>query len=210
MRKIELGIVYKPYPEELEEFTLAVSKLTGLTPSEEKLFGFAGPNDVVQIILDAASWALVLKGTVAFLGGKFLSSYISELGKHAALKTIEAFQAKESNSESNIDADSFMELVVAIKKLREKGQTVTIAVKLPDTPRNAGFIIETDDPREIAKQISFIAIHTEEIQNSYQAIINKGGKVPRTGNNPDMSLKIELLENGDVTFLGEKLELDKG
>ncbi|MBU3003651.1 hypothetical protein [Paraglaciecola arctica] len=204
MSHIELGIVYHPCPEELEEFSSAVSKLTGLTPREEKLFGFAGPNEVVQIILDTVSWALLFKGSAAFLGTKFLSSYVSELGKQAATKTIETFGSKEDK-----DKEIFLELVEAIIKLRQKGQTVTVAVKLIDTPRNAGFVIETEDPKEIAEQMSLVALYTEDIQKRYEELKREDDKVSKTGNNPDMSLKIEITDGGKVLLMGNEVVLSK-
>jgi len=207
MSQIDLGIVYKPHPQELHELSNALTEFTGSTPVEEKLFSFAGPNEVVQIILDAASWMNILKGLALILGGKFAASFVSELGKQAAITSIDFWKDKKNypNAIKGENSAAFFKFIEAIKSLREKNQTITIAVKLPGTPRNAGLILKTDNSSELAWQLACIALKTEQIQQLYLEIEKSENRMQKTGNNPDMSIELELMDNGDVKFLGQTL-----
>lgn len=208
MSRIDLGIVYKPHPKELLKLNEALTEFTGDCPQEKILIGLAGPNEVVQIILNATSWMNIIKFLSIFLGGKFAASYVSELGKQAAVKSMEHWQNKRNylDLSKRGGSSSFIKLSTTIKALREKGQTITIAVKLPGSLRNAGLIITTDNTSEIAWQLACLALKTEIVQNIYLEIIKNGENLKQTGDNSDMSLEIKLTDNGDIIFLGEILK----
>jgi hypothetical protein len=205
MATVDLGIVYEPHPQEFAELRAALSELTGSAPGQERLFGYAGPNDVVQLLLDAATWQNVLAVLAASFGGAFAASFGKELGKLAA---VEVWKEKRNyyDAVKRVTASSFLKFVAAIKAMREKDQTVTIAVRIPGTPRNAGLVITSDDPAEIAWQISNVTRCTVAIQ---RVIFQSPGN-PMDGDNPDKSIVIEVLENGDVRVLGVTIQMQEG
>ena len=202
MSTIDLGIVYEPHPRELAELDDALVEITGAQPSREHVVGYAGPNEVVQILIDAATWKNALSSLAALFGGTFAISFANELGKQVAS---EVWKEKKNYYEAvkQASANSFLRVVAAIQALRAKEQTVTIAVRVPGTPRNAGLVLTSNDPAEIAWQISNVTrCSVEIVEVIQQAQAANPGQPPRNGNNPDLSIVIEVLDNGDVRVLG--------
>lgn len=201
MTTVNLGIVYEPHPSELSELSSVLKEITNDEPQKERIIGYAGPNEVVQMLIDVASWPNALWSLALLFGGKFAISFATELGKLAAT---DVWKEKKNYYEAikQNTAAPFLKLFNAIKALRTKEQTVTIAIKIPDTPRNAGLVLESNDPAEIAWQISNVIRCAEKIRD----IIIKARSINphlTNGSNPDMSIVIEVLENGDVKVLDE-------
>jgi hypothetical protein len=198
---INIGIVYEPHPTELRELSNSLIELTTTEPEKEKIVGFAGPNEVVQLIVDAATWHNALWALAMIFGGKFAGSFSTEMGK---LVAGEVWKNKKNYYEAvkQKTAVPFLRLFNAIQDLRSKDQTITIAVKIPGTPRNAGLVITSEDPAEIAWQLANVMRCADEITNIIMdARKNTTGLQYTIGDNPDMSLVIEVLENGDVKIL---------
>lgn len=201
MTTINLGIVYEPHPTELSELGYALEEITGATPPKEKIVGYDGPNEVVQILIDAATWQNILACYAIKLGDTFLRSFSDELGKQAAA---EVWKQKNNYYEAlkRVSAAPFLKLAKSIQSLRKKNQIVTISVKIPNTPRNASLVITSDDPAVIIWQIANVTRCAGDIRD----VIKKATEAnpqspPRNGKNPDMSIVLELFENGDLKIL---------
>jgi len=202
MAPLNLGIVYEPHPQELANLSDVLTEISGTPPEKEQILGYAGPNEVVQILVDASTWQNALSGLAMLFGGIFTASFAQELGKQAAS---EVWKEKKNyyDAVKRMSAAPFYRLVSAIQALRQKDQTVTISVKTPSTPRNASLVITSDDPAEIAWQISNVTRCAREIHDIIPQITDADPQSPlRNGNNPDMSIVIEVLESGDVKVLG--------
>jgi hypothetical protein len=198
---INLGIVYEPHPAELKELSDSLIELTNTKPEQERIVGFAGPNEVVQLIIDSATWQNALYTLAMIFGGKFAASFSTELGK---LVAGEVWKNKKNyyDAVKQKNAAPFLRLVKAIQDLRSKDQTITIAIKIPGTPRNAGLVITSDDPAEIAWQIANVTRCAEDIKKIIlDARQNTNVEKYTVGSNPDLSIVIEVLENGDVRIL---------
>jgi hypothetical protein len=202
MSVIKLGIVYKPYPLEFAELQVALSEITKETSEEEDLIGLAGPNDVVQILIDALTWHKAIIFVAIIFGRKFVESFATELGKHT-----EAYFWKEKKNYSDAItqaiASPFIRVVNAIKTLRSKNQTITIAIKIQGTCRNAGLVLKSEDPAEIAWEMANVIRNAEKIQNIVIEAQRANPDNPIwSGDNPDKSIEVEILENGDIKVLG--------
>ena len=199
---VDLGIVYEAHPDELSELSSALKDITGVSPSKEKLVGYDGPNEVVQILIDSATWVSTLNIVASLLGGSFAVSFGNEIAKQAAA---EVWKQKSNYYEAvkRLSAAPFLKLAKTIKALREKNQTVTVSVKIPNTPRNASLVISSDDPAVIIWQIANITRCAADIREVIaKAAEDSPQSPPCNGDNPDMSIVLELLENGDIKLLG--------
>lgn len=201
MANIDLGIVYEPHPTELAEIEAALSVVTDGQPERKKLVGYAGPNDVVQLLIDAATWQNALSGLALIFGATFVRSFSGELGK---LSATEVWKNRESYSDAvkQATAAPFNRLVVALNSFRNKGQTTTIAVRIEGTERNAGFILTSEDPSVVAWQMACITLCASEIR---QIVLDNPDLPWKDSGNPDLSIKIDVLENGDISILGKTI-----
>ncbi len=205
MATFDLGIFYEPHPDELAEMSDAIVDLTGDEPQKEQVVGFAGPNDVVQILIDAENWQKVLLA-IGTVFGWFVLHFSQELGKLAAA---DVWKDKSKYYEvlRKTSAAPFHRLMRAIQALRAKHQTVSVAVKVPGTPRNAGLVLASDDPAEVAWQICNVVRCSVEIRAIVLATRQANpDSPPTTGDNPDMSIVIETLDDGRVRVLGEIID----
>ena len=201
MANLDLGIVYEPHPEELAEIEAALSAIVDAQPEKERLVGYAGPNEVVQLLIDVATWQNALLGLATLFGAKFVGTFSAELGK---LTANEVWKNKENykSAVKHATAAPFRRLVAALNSFRRKSQTTTLAVKIEGTQRNAGLILTSEDPAVIAWQMGCVMICAEEIRK----IVLDNPDLPwRDFDNPDLSIKIEVLENGDVTIMGQAI-----
>ncbi|MBX3373896.1 MAG: hypothetical protein KF817_08675 [Phycisphaeraceae bacterium] len=202
MTTISLGTVYEPHPREVAELSQAILSLTGEEPERRPIQGFAGPNDVVQILIDAATWPKALGAFGLLLGGKFAISFVSELGKRSAA---EVWKNRENYAEAlrRASAAPFKRLIEAIAALRQRDQTVTIAVWIPGTQRNAGLVITSEDPVEIIWEISNVARCAPQILEIVQRKRDASPYGEVDGRNPDSSIQIEIAQDGSISILGE-------
>jgi hypothetical protein len=203
---IDLGVAYELGQPELAELSNALQDITGQLPEKHQVASFAGPNEVVQLLLNAATWQNALSALAAIFGGAF----VAELGK---LSAGDIWKNKENFSEAlrRVANSKFFRVVSAIQALRKKNIIVTVAVQVKNTPRNAGLIIVSDDPAEIGWQIANIARCAEDIQRIVQRVQAAGGvnyNLPPGIGNEDISIKVEVLENGDVRVLGVTIQKD--
>lgn len=201
MAILNLGIAENKFPEEVKELSFAIKEITNDEPQRVSVVALAGPNDFVQILIDILTWQKALFGLALILGGKFASSFASELGKLAAN---DVWKEKKNYYDAikNKIAIPIQRLVDAIKKLREKDQSVTIAIKIPGTMRNAGLVLSSDDPAVLIWQIANVIRCADKIQKILiEARQANPDSFRSEGSNPDMSIVIEVLENGDVKVL---------
>ena len=200
MSVINLGIFHEYRPTEIAELNEALFELTGDRPQKEEIEDFAGPNDVVQLLIDAANWQRILLIFSAIFGAAFAA----ELGK---LTAAEIWKEKRNYYEAlKRGAAARLERVFqAIRALQEKEQTVTVAVKIPGAPRNAALALESDDLALIAWQIANVTRCAEEIRNIVDEACRENPDYPPTKHelNPDLSIVIKVLDNGDVEVLGK-------
>nr|WP_298171189.1 hypothetical protein [uncultured Pseudomonas sp.] len=201
MSTINLGIVYEPYPLELSELSSSIIDLTGTPPEKERVIAYDGPNEIVQLLVDAANWKHALSFIAVVLGGKFAASFATELGKQAAAEVWREKRNYYDAIKSNTIAP-FQRIIKSIQALRAKNQTVTIAVKIPGTPRNAGLVLTSNDQTEIAWQIANVIRYAEEIERTVKKLLEENPHLLDSGQNADMSFAIDVLENGDVRILG--------
>jgi len=204
MKNVNLGIVYEPHPAELDELSAALSAVTQEQPVREIVFGFAGPNEVVQLIIDAATWQNALLTLSTLFGGKFAASFATELGKLSAAEVWKN-RANYTDAIRSATAAPFVRIANAISELRKKEQTVTIAVRIPGTHRNAGLVITTDDPADIAWQFSNVARCAPRILDAVERHMEANPNTWLTGRNPDLSIEIKITRDGNIEILGEEI-----
>src|ERR1700722_19503439 len=199
MAAIDLGIVYEPYPAELAELSAALTEMTGEVPTKIKLPGLGGPNEGVQIFVNLSSGEVIGIGGLALL---LRSEFLKELTKQAVAelwknKAIFFAAIKKAASET------LGRLAKSIGAIRAKDQTVVVAVKMPGDTRNAGLLLTSDDEAEIAWAMLQIDRHAERIREvSSRGVQADPVAVAADRGNPDSSIAIEVLENGDLKMLG--------
>ena len=165
------------------------------------MIGYAGPNDVVQLLIDVATWQNALLGLATLFGAKFVGTFSAELGK---LTATEVWKNKENyrNAVTQATAAPFRRLVAALNAFRRKSQTTTLAVKIEGADRNAGLILTSEDPAVIAWQMGCVMICAAEIRK----IVLDNPDLPwQDFDNPDLSIQIKVLDNGDVTIMGQTI-----
>ena len=198
MSTISIGIVGERHPHELKELSDSLAEIINDKPQQERILGLAGPNEVVQLLIDAVTWKNALYSLALILGGKFAASFATELGKLTATKI---WKEKKNYHEAfkKIISSPFHRFVNAIKALRTKNQTILITIKIPGTIRNASLALISDDPAEIAWQIANVIRCAEDIKDIVEAAKKTNPNENFLDrNNPDMSVVIEVLDNGDV------------
>ncbi len=202
MATIDLRIVYEPCPAELAELSAVLAEITSETPLKEEIPGLAGPNEFVQMLLDAATWQNALRCFAVTIGGVFASSFAKELGKHVEA---EHWKNKENyyNALKKVTTGVLRRLVRAIQALRAKDQTVTIAIRIPGLSRNAGLLLTSDDEAVILWQIANVIRCAEQIREIVTAAQATPGWARPGLLNRDFSIPVEVLDNGDVKVLGK-------
>jgi hypothetical protein len=182
MSTIELGTVYSCRPEGLDELRLALEEVFQQPIEDTHIPPLAGPNDIIQILFDP----MVQEGAISLAHkiGEKLGEKVIEIGLEKIWKWI--------------------------KTLREKGTNVGIGVKIPvrvgiAPSRNALLIVQTDDPVELGNYFKSIAYCTEEIAKIFAEHEDSQSDV-LWGDNPDQSVEILVLENGDVQVLGHTIQ----
>lgn len=202
MPSVNLAYVYEPYPDELTELRSAIEALTGEPPARAlPIAGYAGPNEVVQLIIDQASWTMVLKA----LALRFGWSFADAIGKQAA-DDIWKNKACYAKALMRGAAEPVRRLIAAILELRDKRQTVAVGVHVPDTPRNATLNINSTDPAEIAWQIANVARCAVEIRNIILDAQANDSNFTGEGPNEDLSIPIQILPSGDIRVLGKTIK----
>jgi hypothetical protein len=92
-------------------------------PERQKVCDLAGPNNILQLVLDAASWTTLAKVTV----GAFAAAFIAQTGKNAA-DALWNNPKKLTNWLQSAPGKSFGRLLNAIRSAIGKECTVSLAV----------------------------------------------------------------------------------
>ncbi|KPZ66627.1 hypothetical protein AN392_00066 [Pseudoalteromonas sp. P1-16-1b] len=203
MALINIGLVYEPCPNEIKSLESIIVSITNTAPEKEKIVGLDGPNEIVQLIFEAANWQNIL---AIFLGSSFLKSFGSELGKQAASALIKKTISEDSEKPEASDEASggVNDMLEVIKKLQEKGQMVTFSVKIEGSPRNASILIGNPSDRQEIYKICMVALYAEEIQEYLtEMIASDRRKFLSFWEPPTFSMPIEVLENGSIIVAGK-------
>jgi hypothetical protein len=183
MSTIELGTIYSYRPAGLDELRLALEEVFQEPVEDTQIPPLAGPNEIIQILFDPSVQAGAALGFAYKIGAK-LGDKVIDLG--------------------------FEKICHWIKTLRESGTNVGIGVKIPvrigiAPSRNALLIVQTNDPVELENYFKSITYCTEEIAKVFAEREDSQSDV-LWGNNPDQSVEIFVLENGDVQVLGHTIQ----
>jgi len=190
MATIDLGRVWEPFPAELEELRAALAELTGERPEKLTLQGVAGPNDIVEIILDFDAWPRVMRWLVEGIVIKLGEKATAAVWKNKAIY----YQAVKAGASAPL-----LRLIKAIESLERREQAVYLAVKVPGTPRNVALRLKTDEPAKFLWQLANIARCAPEIREVVLAAVAANEISPPMNGNYEI---IEVLGNGDVLILG--------
>lgn len=200
---VKVATVYEPCPTEINDLKLALTDVFHETPQDKRIGGFAGPNEVVQILVDSATWQTALGGLALLFGGSFALSFSTELGKQVATDVWKN-RANYAEAMKRASAAPFKRLVESLAALRRKKQTTTVSIEVPNSVRNASIVITSEDPEEVAWQMSLTILHTEEVLEVVREVVlfaDPGGKT-----NPDLSIVLEILPTGDMKVLGRTIK----
>jgi hypothetical protein len=206
MSIINLGMVYKPSPAELEDLSASLAEAAGARPVEEKVQGLAGPNDILQLVIDAVNWKTALEVLGVFLGGRFLKSFADELGKQAGASLWKNkkhyYEAVKSTASS-----ALRQFTDSIRAIRAKDQVVAVAIKIPGSGRNAGLVLTSDDDAELLWQIANVYRCAVEIAAIIEPMVGDPVAMQKSGTIA-VSVRVEVLENGDVRVFDQTIAKD--
>ena len=132
----------------------------------------------------------VLRGRI--VGTKFLVSFASESGKLLASKVWKN-RTNYTDAVQQPEAEPLRALVETLNEIRDQGKTTTIAVDIEHEDRNAGLVVTAADPETVIWQLACVLIATKEIQEHVAE-----NKVFADFKNPDLSIRLEVKENGEV------------
>jgi len=158
--------------EELADEAEEILKALGdSNPGRERLVPLAGPNDVVQLILDPRT--LLLLGAAAIVG----TSALKKIGDHVG------------------DA-VWRKMTEWVRSARARRVHATLAIPTPRRKaRNAG-IPASDDPEELKRQIAALVILAPQIEAVIQALTISGASL-EVNQTTDCSVKLELVTDAD-------------
>ncbi|EHR03675.1 hypothetical protein [Bradyrhizobium sp. WSM471] len=207
MTKIEASIGrvhgdrYLPISNALEDFV-------GHPPRVENLQGWAGPNDLLQIIMDWESWR-----TFATLGaGIFGAAAVGKLGQSIAGDSYDALKrlvSRASPSEAkSTDSEKFERLERAIKDAIADGYAVTLSIPTGGQFRNnLGIELTSGDLAQILDASAILGEIGQDLRHAIESEEQSGQKVYGAAHgNRDGGPKIERLKDGSLAI---RLGLEK-
>jgi hypothetical protein len=182
-----VGVVLLPGGVDRPEIADLVAEADGILralgepePGRETLHGLAGPNDVIQLILDPWLTAAVVVGVsgVGLVAGSALKKIGENLGE-AIWKRVAAW----------------------VKGTKERGfhPGFVIRLDLRQENRNVG-LIPADNPEDIARQINALTTFGSGIKDAVTALAGSGAVFAKNIET-DCSVKLELVPGPDGDLL---------
>jgi hypothetical protein len=145
---------------------------------KDDLQGLAGPNEVFQVFVDPENW----EAAIAFIGGFVLKKSLDEIWRETV-------------------SPKFSALVRSFSAASKNQHDVMFAIKIPGWSRNAGILIESEDPAYVRWQIStFIRLSPEILAVINKKPIEKKGWAEHTASG---ALLVKINNNGSATVWGE-------
>ena len=194
MSEIKIGLVDRLPPQlfnELNEFMFAE---TGHRPEEVRMHGLAGPNHFLQFFLIDMQPVWVFLGP--YTAGKILDAGIDVVFAHKKefVKLIAAAGLGKLKVLSSI-----------FRKIRNEGYTVSLAVHVPGSVRNAGWVFSSDDDEEFAWHLLQISNNAKQIQSFAAKLVETSDPSLEGQLNPDCSLIIEVDDDGTISLQEAKV-----
>lgn len=166
---MQIGYVYPDPPtDKILELQNILIELSEVPAETKKLIGLAGPNEIVQIIADAATWVLVVS---VFYGKAFLE----QLGKNHA-NSLPKLTDKISQLAKL--------LIQKIHELQKAGYEVDLALPVPlPSARNVFVRIDSNKPEDILKLIILMGENAPKIEASIARILDESNNKAIFDNN---------------------------
>jgi hypothetical protein len=157
--------------------------------------GLAGPNEIIQVLLDGLSWAAIVKGLV----GAFGVGIATKAGQDTWGMLTKKFGKKDSKVPEW--SEDQVRRLVAILHEAMKENSVTFGSKIPElswADRHPGIVLSSADPAEIVRIASVLALNVEEFRSQAAAQIGQARTLP-AHQNSDCTPRLVIEEDGTLS-----------
>ncbi len=198
MSKARIAVSRPLHPEQADAVE-AFAELLDDSVERCDLPGLAGPNELLQVVVDAEYWERVLAALFLALGTAGVS-FSHRIGAHLADEVWHK-RAELTHALKSVPASALAKLVEILRQTRAKGNTIsaTIPHKI-NTVRNAGLVITAEAPGDIVAQLAVFAGKAKAIEAFLNQVVSGEGRFLSLSTNPDCSTRVEINADGKIVI----------
>jgi hypothetical protein len=200
-REVTLAISVSTSPYALTFLAPLLEKHLGERPRLHAMRGLAGPNHVIQLLLDGWTWVDIAQAAMGAFGAgcmhKLGSVFTENILKRLRQKGIISDNSRPS-TDSALPKDFYENLAAYVSMAQSKGDSVTFGIGVEKSIRNCGVQVPQDsDLNDVLSTIfviSSVATEVESFLSNHQDLFLTS--FYPDGQNADCSVKLCFTEDG--------------